>query len=167
MNYAKIKHYCIQNGPGLRTALFVQGCDIHCPGCFNKDTWSFTGGNPFDSNAIVEIVNSLNEHGDHIVGLSILGGEPLSRMGANRVTVTAFCAFIKREFPSKSIWLWTGYEWPKIKDLEVMNYIDVCVAGPFDITKRDLSLKWCGSSNQQVIDVKKTKETGLVTQYKG
>lgn len=165
MNYAKIKHYCIQNGPGLRTALFVQGCDIHCPGCFNQDTWSFTGGKPFDSNAIVEIVSSLNEHGDHIAGLSILGGEPLSRMGANRVTVTAFCAFIKREFPSKSIWLWTGYEWPKIKDLEVMNYIDVCVAGPFDVTKRDLSLKWCGSSNQQVIDVKKTKEAGKVVSY--
>ena len=75
MNYAKIKHYCIANGPGIRTALFVQGCPIHCVGCFNESTWDFNGGKPFNSNTYNEICNSLSEHTEHIAGLSILGGE--------------------------------------------------------------------------------------------
>lgn len=162
MNYSKIKYFDIANGPGIRTSLFVQGCPIHCPGCFNQETWDFTGGSSFSLYVALSIFKSMNEH---IAGLSILGGEPLAVQ--NYHVVQLFISDFKRSFPDKTIWLWTGYEWDKVKDYPIMDYIDVCVAGPFDVTKRDLSLKWCGSSNQQVIDVKKTKETGLVTLYEG
>lgn len=162
MNYSKIKYFDIANGPGIRTSLFVQGCPIHCPGCFNQETWDFTGGSSFSLYVALSIFKSMNEH---IAGLSILGGEPLAVQ--NYHVVQLFISDFKRSFPDKTIWLWTGYEWDQVKDYPIMNYIDVCIAGPFDVTKRDLSLKWCGSSNQQVIDVKKTKETGLVTLYKG
>ena len=100
---------------------------------------------------------------EHIAGLSILGGEPLCN--ENIPAVSGLVKMFGLNFPNKTIWLWTGYEWEHVKDLPIMDYIDVCVAGPFDVTKRDLSLKWCGSSNQQVIDVKKTKQTGNVTLY--
>lgn len=162
MNYSKIKYFDIANGPGIRTSLFVQGCPIHCPGCFNQETWDFTGGSIFSLYVALSIFKSMNKH---IAGLSILGGEPLAVQ--NYHVVQLFISDFKRSFPDKTIWLWTGYEWDQVKDYPIMDYIDVCVAGPFDVTKRDLSLKWCGSSNQQVIDVKKTKETGLVTLYKG
>lgn len=162
MNYSKIKYFDIANGPGIRTSLFVQGCPIHCPGCFNQETWDFTGGSPFTLDVALSIFKSMNEH---IAGLSILGGEPLAVQ--NYPVVQPLVSDFKRNFPDKTIWLWTGYEWDVVKNYPIMDYIDVCVAGPFDVTKRDLSLKWCGSSNQQVIDVKKTKETGLVTLYKG
>ena len=160
MNYSKIKYFDIANGPGIRTSLFVQGCPIHCPSCFNQETWDFTGGSSFSLYVALSIFKSMNEH---IAGLSILGGEPLAVQ--NYHVVQLFISDFKRSFPDKTIWLWTGYEWEHVKDLPIMDYIDVCVAGPFDVTKRDLSLKWCGSSNQQVIDVKKTKETGKVVLY--
>ena len=147
MNYSKIKKFDIANGPGIRTSLFVSGCPIHCPCCFNLDV-------------ALSIFKSMSEH---IAGLSILGGEPLAVQ--NYPVVQLFVSDFKEQFPDKTIWLWTGYEWEHVKDLPIMDYIDVCVAGPFDVTKRDLSLKWCGSSNQQVIDVKKTKQTGKVVLY--
>ena len=160
MNYAQINKFDIANGPGVRVSLFVQGCPIHCPGCFNQETWDFTSGKPFKASVANDIFNSVNEH---IAGMSILGGEPLA--ARNGGTVTLLVTQFKKQFPEKTIWLWTGYDWNIVKDLQIMRYIDVCVAGPFDVTKRDLSLKWCGSSNQQVIDVKKTKQTGKVVLY--
>lgn len=163
MNYAKIKYFDIANGPGIRTSLFTQGCDIHCVGCFNADTWDFSGGKEFTYDTFVEISRSLDS--PHIQGLSILGGEPLTVCDWHRETITNLCIVIKNIHPDKTIWLWTGYEWDQVKNLPIMDYIDVCVAGPFDITKRDLSLKWCGSSNQQVIDVKKTKAAGRDVLY--
>lgn len=160
MNYAQINKFDIANGPGVRVSLFVSGCSIHCPGCFNQETWDFNSGKPFKASVANDIFNSMNEH---IAGISILGGEPLSERNGGAVTllVTQF----KKQFPDKTIWLWTGYDWDTVKDLQIIRYIDVCVAGPFDVTKRDLSLKWCGSSNQQVIDVKKTKQTGKMVLY--
>ena len=110
---------------------------------------------------MVDIFDSMNKH---IVGLSILGGEPLAEK--NFRDVTRLAANFKYEFPDKTIWLWTGYEWEHVKDQPIMDYIDVCVAGPFDITKRDLSLKWCGSSNQQVIDVKASLADNSIILYK-
>lgn len=160
MNYMQINKFDIADGPGVRVGLFVSGCPIHCPGCFNQDTWDFDVGKPFGADTMVDIFDSMNEH---IAGLSILGGEPLAKK--NFRDVTRLAANFKYEFSNKTIWLWTGYEWEHVKDLPIMHYIDVCVAGPFDVTKRDLSLKWCGSSNQQVIDVKKTKQTGKVVLY--
>lgn len=160
MNYMQINKFDIADGPGVRVGLFVSGCPIHCPGCFNQDTWDFDVGKPFGADTMVDIFDSMNEH---IAGLSILGGEPLAKK--NFRDVTRLAANFKYEFSNKTIWLWTGYEWEHVKDLPIMRHIDVCVAAPFDVTKRDLSLKWCGSSNQQVIDVKKTKQTGNVTLY--
>lgn len=161
MNYAKIKYFDIANGPGVRVSLFVQGCPIHCPGCFNQETWDFNVGKPFGADTMVDIFDSMNEH---IAGLSILGGEPLAEK--NFRDVTRLAANFKYEFPDKTIWLWTGYEWEHVKDLPIMDYIDVCVAGPFDITKRDLSLKWCGSSNQQVIDVQASRKANEIILHK-
>ena len=161
MNYAKIKYFDIANGPGVRVSLFVQGCPIHCPGCFNQETWNFDGGKSFGADTMVDIFDSMNKH---IVGLSILGGEPLAEK--NFRDVTRLAANFKYEFPDKTIWLWTGYEWEHVKDQPIMDYIDVCVAGPFDITKRDLSLKWCGSSNQQVIDVQASRKANEIILYK-
>ena len=160
MNYAKIKYFDIANGPGIRTSLFVQGCPIHCHGCFNQETWDFTGGELFSVGTERMVMESITEH---IAGLSILGGEPLCN--ENIPAVSGLVEMFGWNFPNKTIWLWTGYEWDQVKDLPIMDYIDVCVAGPFEITKRDLSLKWCGSSNQQVIDVKKTKATGHTVLY--
>ena len=161
MNYAKIKYFDIANGPGVRVSLFVQGCPIHCPGCFNQETWNFDGGKSFGADTMVDIFDSMNKH---IAGLSILGGEPLAEK--NFRDVTRLAANFKYEFSDKTIWLWTGYEWEHVKDLSIMDYIDVCVAGPFDITKRDLSLKWCGSSNQQVIDVQASRKARKAILYK-
>lgn len=161
MNYAKIKYFDIANGPSIRTSLFVSGCPIHCPGCFNQETWDFMSGKAFTIDTMNEIFASMN---DHIAGLSILGGEPLA--APNRQTVPVLVYNFKREFPDKTIWLWTGYEWDQVKDYPIMDYIDVCVAGPFDITKRDLSLKWCGSSNQQVIDVQASRKARKTILYK-
>ena len=148
MNYAQINKFDIANGSGVRVSLFVQGCPIHCPGCFNQETWDFNGGKPFTEDTINEILLFMN---DNIAGLSILGGEPLADQ--NVIDVAWLTTAFKQRFPDKTVWLWTGYAWDKVKSYPVMLNIDVCVAGPFDISKRDLSLKWCGSSNQQVIDV--------------
>lgn len=164
MNYAKIKYFDIANGPGIRTSLFAQGCDIHCVGCFNADTWDFSGGKEFTYDTFVEISRSINS--PHIQGLSILGGEPLTVCDGHRETITDLCIVIKNIHPDKTIWLWTGYEWDQVKDYPIMDYIDVCVAGPFDITKRDLNLKWCGSSNQQVIDVQASRKANEIILYK-
>ena len=161
MNYAKIKYFDIANGPGVRVSLFVQGCPIHCPGCFNQETWDFAGGKPFDIATERSIISSMNEH---IAGLSVLGGEPLTYQ--NYDVLLRFLHAFKLRFPDKTIWLWTGYEWQGVKTFSIMDYIDVCVAGPFDITKRDLSLKWCGSSNQQVIDVQASRKAHEVILYK-
>ena len=166
MNYAKIKHYCIANGPGIRTALFVQGCPIHCVGCFNESTWDFSGGKPFDFNTYGEIYSSLSEHSEHIAGLSILGGEPLAVQGGNRKTVTGLCKSIKSLFPTKTIWLWTGYEWADVKDLEIMPYLNVIVTGPFIESQKDYTLPYCGSRNQQVIDVKASLAANSIILYK-
>lgn len=160
MNYMQINWFDVADGPGVRVGLFVSGCPIHCPGCFNQETWDFTGGKPFKASVVNDIFSSMNEH---IAGISILGGEPLAERNVGAVEL--FTVQLKKQFPNKTIWLWTGYDWDQVKSYPIMRYIDVCVAGPFDITKRDLSLKWCGSSNQQVIDVKKTKQAGHVVLY--
>lgn len=160
MNYMQINLFDVADGPGVRVGLFVSGCPIHCPGCFNQETWDFNGGKLFSVGTERMVMESITEH---IAGLSILGGEPLCN--ENIPAVSELVKMFGWNFPDKTIWLWTGYEWDQVKDLPIMDYIDVCVAGPFDITKRDLSLKWCGSSNQQVIDVKKTKAAGRDVLY--
>lgn len=162
MNYAKIKYYSIANGPGLRTSLFVQGCPIHCKGCFNQETWGFDGGQHFTNNTMQKLLSSMDEHTS---GLSILGGEPLAPQNAG--TVHYICQTMRKTFWSnKTIWLWTGYPWEFVNCFEIMKYLDVIIAGPFIEEQKDYSLPYCGSRNQQVIDVQASLKSNSIVLYK-
>ena len=145
-NIAKIKRYCISNGEGLRTAIFFSGCDFHCPGCFNYELQDPNYGKKYSSEIEKEIFNTINEH---IAGISILGGEPLSKY--NLETVTQLCSNFKEKFPNKTIWLWTGYTIEEIKTLPILNYIDVLIDGQFKQDEYEYGLLWRGSRNQRIL----------------
>ena len=145
-NIAKIKQYCISNGEGLRTAIFFSGCDFHCPGCFNYELQDPNYGKKYSSEIEKEIFNTINEH---IAGISILGGEPLSKY--NLETVTQLCSNLKEKFPNKTIWLWTGYTIEEIKTLPILNYIDVLIDGQFKQDEYEYGLLWRGSRNQRIL----------------
>ena len=151
MRYANIKNLDISNGPGIRVSLFVSGCRRHCKGCFNEVAQSFEYGTRFGSETIADLLRLLSN--PHIKGLSVLGGEPLEP--ENRDTVLDICKAVRVAFGAKkTIWMWTGYSWEDVKDLPVMEYLDVIVDGPFVEEQKNLCLPYCGSENQRVIDVK-------------
>ena len=151
MRYANIKNLDISNGPGIRVSLFVSGCRRHCKGCFNEVAQSFEYGTRFGSETLVELLRLLSN--PHIKGLSVLGGEPLEP--ENRDTVLDICKAVRVAFGAKkTIWMWTGYSWEDVKDLPVMEYLDVLVDGPFVEEQKNLCLPYCGSENQRVLDVK-------------
>lgn len=164
MYYGNIKNFDISNGPGCRVSLFVSGCRNHCKGCFQPETWNFYYGKEFTYETLAEIRDMLND--DNIAGLSILGGDPFEF--ENQDTVKLICEYVRIWYGrSKSIWVWTGYEFEDLKDLPVMRYIDVLVDGRFDQDKKDLRLKWKGSSNQRVIDIRETFKTGEIVLVEG
>lgn len=156
MKYAKIRKMDISNGEGVRVSLFVQGCSFHCKNCFNQETWDFNGGKEFTTAEIQKIIELADK--DYIAGLSILGGEPLHNNNVDEVF--HIVATFKEKFPNKNIWLWTGFKFEDaIKDSKrkfILRNIDVLVDGQFEEDKKDLTLKWRGSSNQRVIDCKKS-----------
>lgn len=156
MKYAKIRKMDISNGEGVRVSLFVQGCSFHCKNCFNQETWDFNGGKEFTTTEIQKIIELANK--DYIAGLSVLGGEPLHNNNVDEVF--HIVATFKEKFPNKDIWLWTGFKFEDaIKDSKrkfILRNIDVLVDGQFEEDKKDLTLKWRGSSNQRVIDCKKS-----------
>ena len=156
MKYAKIRKMDISNGEGVRVSLFVQGCSFHCKNCFNQETWDFNGGKEFTTTEVQKIIELANK--DYIAGLSVLGGEPLHPN--NIESVSMLCEYFKFKYPEKSIWVWTGFKYEDIIKMEnnynIFNYIDVLVDGQFEEDKKDLTLKWRGSSNQRVIDCKKS-----------
>lgn len=158
MNYSVIKPLDIANGPGIRVSLFVSGCRNRCKGCFNPETWSFNYGQEFDGETLKELVRLLDN--PNIEGLSILGGDPFEE--ENREAVYEICKLVKFLRPNKTIWIWSGYSWEDLNELPVTKYIDVLVDGRFEEDKKDLRLKWRGSSNQRVIDVAESLETGEV-----
>ena len=164
MYFANIKNCDIANGPGVRVSLFVSGCDTHCPECFNKVAWDFAYGYEFDEAAQKHLLDLLKP--DYINGLTILGGEPLHPR--NSGAVAAFVNRVRNTLPDKSIWLYTGYTYEYVLSgnigdcTELLNCIDVIVDGPFIAEKKNLGLRFCGSENQRIIDVKKTLETGSV-----
>lgn len=158
MNYHNITKDDMKNGDGLRVVLWVAGCSHHCPGCQNPLTWDPDDGLIFDEKAASELYELLKQ--DYISGLTLSGGDPLFE--GNREDVMTLCVFVKASFPDKTIWLYTGYCYEDVKDLEVMQYIDVIVDGPYIEKMRDTKLKWRGSSNQRVIDVKKTRELNKI-----
>ena len=156
MKYAKIRKMDISNGEGVRVSLFVQGCSFHCKNCFNQETWDFNGGKEFTTAEVQKIIELANK--DYIAGLSVLGGEPLHPN--NIESVSMLCEYFKFKHPEKSIWVWTGFKYEDIIKMEnnynIFNYIDVLVDGQFEEDKKDLTLKWRGSSNQRVINCKKS-----------
>ena len=159
--FNKIRKMDIANGPGVRVSIFMQGCPFHCKGCFNKETWDFNDGQNFTNNEIAEIINLAKD--DYIKGLSILGGEPLH---PNTIEATKELAkTFKEKYPNKTIWLWTGYLFESIPNKEALNYIDVLIDGQFKEELHDPRLKWCGSSNQRVIDVQKTLKVNKIILY--
>lgn len=163
MNYGRLNKTDIANGPGVRVSLFVSGCRNRCKGCFQPETWSFNYGEEFTLKTFIEIDNALDP--DYIDGLTILGGDPFEP--ENIEMVTAVCEGIRRVNPGKTIWIYTGYKYEDLKDLAIMRYIDVLVDGPFIESKKDISLQFRGSSNQRIIDVKKTRRSGTITLWKG
>ncbi|MBQ3054339.1 MAG: anaerobic ribonucleoside-triphosphate reductase activating protein [Clostridia bacterium] len=168
MNYAEIKFSDIANGIGVRTSLFVSGCTHHCKNCFNKETWDFAYGNPFTKETEDAIIESMKP--PYISGLSLLGGEPFEP--ENQKGLVNFLKRIKKELPDKTIWCYTGYTLEKdllsdsrarcqVTD-DMLSCIDVLVDGEFVQELYDISLKFRGSSNQRLIDVKKTLKTGKI-----
>ena len=159
LHYSSIIDNDVANGPGFRVSLFVSGCRNRCPGCFNKDAWDFDYGKPFTLEALLKLDNTLEN--PNIAGLSILGGDPFEP--ENIEMVEAICEYVRAwHGNSKSIWVWTGYDFLEddLIDLPIMKYIDVLVDGRFEEDKKDLTLKWRGSSNQRVIDIQESLRTG-------
>ena len=170
MNYGKIKGCDIADGPGVRVSLFVSGCRHHCKGCFNAETWNFDYGKPYTKETEDEIIRLLSP--DYIQGLTLLGGEPFEP--ENQRELVKLLKRVRRELPKKDIWSYSGYlldadmteggrAYTEVTE-EILSYLDVLVDGPFIEDKKNLLLSFRGSENQRIIDLKKTQETGVVTE---
>lgn len=164
MNYAQIRKFDVTNGPGVRTSLFVSGCTNNCPGCFNKEQQSFEYGTKWNKDT--EDMFLTNVKNENIQGVNILGGEPMEQtMDRDLVSLLSR---IKKE-TNKSIWLWSGYLYEDIiKDepkREILSFVDVLIDGRFLIEERNLMLKYRGSENQRVIDVKRSLEENEIILY--
>ena len=156
MRYHNITKDDMLNGDGLRVVLWVAGCEHRCEKCHNPVTWDVGGGLEFDAAAKEELFSELNK--PYISGITFSGGDPLHPQ--NRDEVGKLIGEYKEKFPDKTIWLYTGYEWHEIKDLPFIKNIDILVDGKYIDALRDVNLPWRGSSNQKVIDVKKSLEIG-------
>ena len=160
MRFHDITKDDMKNGLGLRVVLWLSGCSHHCPKCQNPITWNPDIGIVFDNNAKKEIFEQLDK--DYIDGITFSGGDQLYI--GNRKEVLEFIKEIKEKYPNKTIWLYTGYSWEDIKDLELVKYLDVLIDGEFLIDEMDTNLHWVGSKNQKVIDVQKTlKNNKIIT----
>ena len=162
MRYNKIRKMDISNGEGVRVSVFFHGCSFHCKNCFNPETWDFESGKEFNDDVINHILDLCDN--EYIVGLSILGGEPLHPFNIKGSTKLA--KEFKKKYSDKNIWLWSGFLYENLKDKEIMKYIDVLVDGQYVDELNDPTLKWCGSSNQRVIDVKKSFKNNKIEIYK-
>lgn len=161
INYQKITLFDTANGPGIRSTLWVSGCNHQCKGCQNPETWDKDSGNLFTNDTMDQILDSLRY--PYIRGLTISGGDPL--YPSNRGTVTDIAKKVKEIYPDKDIWVWTGYLYKEVCHLDIMNYIDVIVDGPFILEQRDITLPYSGSPNQKVINVKESLSSGRIILY--
>lgn len=172
MNYLQIDKSSISNGPGVRVVLWVSGCTLHCKGCQNQESWDFNAGMIFDDAAKQKLFYALNK--PYIQGITFSGGHPLENQNVEDIYL--LIKEIKEKFQTKNIWLYTGYTWewifPEVDiDMfnvnnvyrkEVVRMCDVIVDGPYIEEQRDITLKFRGSKNQRLIDVKKTLEQGEI-----
>ena len=161
MNYAKIRKFDVSNGPGVRSTLFVSGCTNKCEGCFNKELQDFNYGEKWTKDIEDDFIKQVMN--PNIVGVNILGGEPM-----DQVRDEDLCNLLRRikHETNKSIWLWSGYLYEDIivsyDKRNILEYVDVLIDGRFEIEKRNISLSYRGSSNQRVIDIKKSRETNKI-----
>lgn len=166
MNYAEIKYCDIANGVGVRTTLFVSGCRLHCPHCFNEVAWDFSAGKPFTREVEDQIIESLDT--PYVTGLSVLGGEPMEP--ENQQGLVGFLERVRERFGArKSIWMYSGHTWEQLAPGgawnlgevtdRILDVLDVLVDGPFVQDKHDITLRFRGSSNQRLIDVPATLES--------
>lgn len=155
-----IEQCSMTNGVGLRTVLWVSGCEHKCKGCQNPCTWDPNSGEDFTSEKKELLYKYLDNK--YIKGITFSGGDPLHP--SNRGEVGKLILDIKANYPSKDIWLYTGYTWEEVEELNLdyLRYIDVLVEGRFILKERDINLHWCGSSNQRVIDVKESLKEGKI-----
>ena len=162
MRYNKIRKMDISNGPGVRVSIFMQGCAFKCKNCFNPETHDFNGGKEFTDAKIARVLELCEK--EYIVGLSILGGEPLHPNNIEGTTKLAKA--FKEKFPHKTLWIWSGYLYDKdLKDKEILKYIDVLVDGQYVEKLHNPTLKYCGSENQRVIDVPKSLKAKKIVLY--
>lgn len=177
MRFASMRNLDISNGEGVGVSLFVQGCDRHCFNCFNSDTWDFNGGKEWTEETKNKFIKLINR--PYINRISVLGGEPLAEQNLDEVL--SLIKEIRISFPEKTIWLYTGYkfedlinrihypldsEWEdKILRQSIVKLCDVLVDGEYIDEQKDLSLKFRGSKNQRVIDVKQSLAQNKVVLY--
>ena len=171
MNYGAIKKCDIANGVGVRTVLFVSGCTHHCKGCFQPETWNFDYGERYTKETEDEIIESLRP--DYVDGITFLGGEPFEP--ENQRELVKLLRRIKKELPQKTVWSFSGYTYEELTGdsravcevtNEMLSMLDVLVDGEFVEELKNVSLVFRGSSNQRIIDVKKSLESGEVVPYK-
>jgi len=162
MYYSGIKWYDVNDGPGVRVGLYVSGCSNHCKGCFQPKTWNPKNGEEFDKKIQLKIFDQMKN--DFITGITVLGGDPF--YPSNVIPVTKFLKEVQERFPNKSIWAYTGYYYENLMKLEdsknLISLLDVLVDGPFVLDKKDIRLKFKGSSNQRIIDIKKSTVDNVV-----
>ncbi len=169
MYYGALKKTDIANGPGVRVSLFVSGCRHHCKGCFQPETWDFTFGTEYTDRTTEEILEALEP--EYINGLTVLGGEPFEP--ENQRELYYLYKKVRAYFPNKTIWVYSGYTLDK--DLlqegafarcdltdEILGMIDVLVDGEFELERKNIMLKFRGSENQRLIDVKRSLEENKV-----
>lgn len=172
MNYHKIEKTSVANGTGIRVVLWVSGCRIHCDNCQNPDTWPFDSGKLFDEETKKELFEALDK--PYIQGITFSGGHPLEN--ENLYDIYELIMDIRNKLPDKDIWLYTGYRFDRIinnpsRDMyttfrrRIVELCDVVVDGAYIEALKDITLKWRGSSNQRVIDVKKTLEQNKIVLY--
>ncbi len=161
MRYAAIRSFDVTNGEGNGVSLFVQGCPFHCHQCFNPETWDFNYGKEWTKEVEDKFIELAGR--DYIKRISFLGGSPLC--DENFADVALLIQKLKYHYPNKKVWVYTGYTWENIissDKKEILPYIDILVDGPFKYSKRDLTLAFRGSSNQRIIDVQKSLDSGEI-----
>lgn len=149
MNYTQLNQFDTMNGPGIRVSLFVSGCTLNCPGCFNKEAQNFRAGQSFTGETLALIIQLLGN--EYISGLSILGGDPM--MQQNIQVVNNIVYTVKKIHPDKTIWMWTGRQLTELTGefYDTLKYVDVLIDGPFKQDLKDGTLQYRGSSNQRIL----------------